>query len=362
MDHARGANLQGKLCTDPACYWIFARFARQGAHPFFVRDLEKLRDSMEANARGPLQGRASEKLEAPPGQDGEKPAPSPLVRPLPWLEKSIGERGLIRAMEDPAHPYACRTYPTALAITHFALAGARGAGARYLEEGKALWNAMQRLRGPDGAWLDAYDMRSGAGYPGPRNRATGPNSWMALAGIHLSEASQSPEILEQARETLDWVLSFQDLDPAHESFGAITLGEVSYPNAISTEASADALAAAWGFWVASGKKENHQRYAEAARQIGRWLRKSQWLGDHFGSGSSRPNGPVEMRNEWLDSQTWTLLALEGAREADGSDPRRYNGLPWLDEKLTHVPYKGSVLHGFAKVSAGPDAFWPEGVA
>jgi hypothetical protein len=72
----------------------------------------------------------------------------------------------------------------------------------------------------------------------------------------------------------------------------------------------------------------------------------------------------ELREEWLDSQTWTVLALDATGGAHPYEPRDYSGLESLERenKVTAVEFDGNVLHGFSKMTGGPNAFWPEGVA
>jgi hypothetical protein len=185
---------------------------------------------------------------------------------------------------------------------------------------------------------------------------------MVLAGLHLHHAARNREVLDEAMETLDWVLSFQDTNSGSDSFGAITMGE-GQPLDISTEANADALAAAWGFAEALGG-EKDQKYREAARRIAGWLARC-WKEDRFAVAFTRHRGalvPV-LWPEWLDSQTWTLLSLDATREgAHSLDPRDYNGLRFLSDYEVEVPYRGKTLRGFAKLTPGAPAFWSEGVA
>ncbi|MBI4582613.1 MAG: hypothetical protein HY717_01075, partial [Planctomycetes bacterium] len=334
----------GKLSTEPACYWIFARAADQGLHPFLPERFDKLRKPPpEAAAEPPRR---------------EMPAPVRLA--ALWLEKEIdGTSGLIRANQDPNRPPECNPYAAALAIVHFAKAARFSGGEEFAGQALRLWEAMQKVRDRDGAWADAYDWRSGAVYPGAGNRATGPNSWMALAGLHLYRAAGERRVLDQARETLDWVLSFQ------EPGGAVTLGKVPlYPKSISTEANADALAAAWGFAVLDAGNPEAQHYRQAARKIAEWLAERMWMPERFlfGTGWSRDQGKPVLEEEWLDSQTWTLLALEAARACHPYDPARHNGLAGLQEKVVNYDHDGRKLQGFSRVSFWPKSFWSEGTA
>jgi hypothetical protein len=71
-----------------------------------------------------------------------------------------------------------------------------------------------------------------------------------------------------------------------------------------------------------------------------------------------------LESEWLDSQTWSLLALDATSGLHGRDPAAYSGLQTLEaeNRVTQVPFRGQMIRGFAKVTIGPDAFWSEGVA
>ncbi|MGH9363028.1 MAG: hypothetical protein ACRD2T_14030, partial [Thermoanaerobaculia bacterium] len=159
--------------------------------------------------------------------------------------------------------------------------------------------------------------------------------------------------------TLDWVLGFQDLVESNRSYGAVTLGE-EHPDSISTEANVDALAAAWGMAQALKDFEAGHPYRRAAEGILRWLGKS-WTGDRFLVSARKPGGvPLEFE-EWLDSQTWTVLALEATGALD--PPRHRQALLSLADREVQVHYEGRWLRGFGKVSDPKvESFWSEGVA
>ncbi len=257
---------------------------------------------------------------------------------------------------------ACYPYTTALAVIHLSLAGARGEAAQ-LDRARDLWEGMQRIRRTDGSWHDAYDVRTGEPLPDAMDRATGPNSWMVLAGLHLYRARGDHAILEDARETMDWVLSCQIVDGDNPHRHAVTLHPAPAEEIISTEANVDALAAAWGMAQAPNGARRRE-YREAAENIVGWLTETMWLDENtpkcFATGTE--NGQPKLQNEWLDSQTWTILALAATGGVQGVAPAQRDGLPVLDDRVTEVPFAGRTLRGFSKMTRGPSAFWPEGVA
>jgi hypothetical protein len=379
----------GEGSTEAACQWVFAQLIRRGSHPFFPRDVrggwEKLAllgggvldeetaprepaaevESLAARIER-LRAEISRKPAAAPDPAGPALHPA-IARPIPWLERRIAsESGLILAIDDPHDLRACRPYPSALAIIHFALAGSRSGDARHIERALALWHAMQRIRRADGAWADRYDLRTGAVDPSPASWATGPASWMVLAGLHLHIASGERRVLDQARETLDWVLSHQDLGEGEPTYGAVNLGDVQHDQGISTEANADALAAAWGYATiaAEGPDAETGHYRDAARRIADFLARRMWLADGkcFATGWIIKEGQARLEDERLDSQTWTLLALHATRDSHAYDPLALSGLDFIEGRVTSVPWNGRVLRGFGKVTIAVDAFWPEGVA
>ncbi len=408
----RNIVLRERISTEPACYWIFGRTAKLEFldrtatltfHPFVPADFGKLRKTTMEGLLGELFGLDSgdpqtwrlvrekvleeliaaerESLKRLQGQPARAPAvPAEVLRSLWWLLNQLNVRtGLLPANLDPARIHASSTYSMALVIIQFALAGALSGDGEYLLAAHQLWESMQAIRGErEKGWLDFYDVRTGSPYPDPGSRATGPNSWMVLAGLHLYHAAgklkmleeEREEILEEAKETLDWVLSFQiGRDETRDSYGAIKLSQKDLLS-ISTEANADALAAAWGFAKTLGREEGSQEFQEAARKIAQFLTTKVW---RKGEGQFEVSFTLEdldsgalkifSNREKLDSQTWTILSLAATREAHSFEPRDYNGLFWISgEHTVEVPYREKTLRGFAKLTGGAPAFWPEGVA
>jgi hypothetical protein len=163
------------------------------------------------------------------------------------------------------------------------------------------------------------------------------------------------------------VLSYQDTREGEPTAGAVSLGQVDHPLAISTEANADALAAAWGYAVIAGGNEDAaraSRYGDAARRIADFLTGKMWLPERkcFATGWNFKEKRGFLESEWLDSQTWTLLSLAATRGGHGHDPRSFDGLGLLDDHVTSVEWNGRMLRGFGKVTLAVDAFWSEGVA
>jgi hypothetical protein len=402
------------IATSPACWWLLARLARRGFHPLVPGPFARLAERRQAGARqvtaatsaapapgldlaSGIQGLRAQLLAAgaslearladvrsriarargqtsdaggsPAAAQGGAATASPPLPPsldatLAWLERRLDPAtGLPRTNDDPGHPHACHTYTGALAVIHFSLAAALTGEAATLEQARRVWRALLAVRGQDGAWADAYDARTGAVYEGATHRAVGPNCWMVLAALHLSSVSPDAETIEEARQTMDWVLRFQDLESGHGSRGAVRMGEVPYPDQISTEHNADALAAAWGLAAALPAAEARP-YRDAAAAIATWLLNRVWLEEQqrFATESKFPAGAPGDGPERLDSQTWTILALAATTERHGADLGRRNALLALREHVTLVPHQGRRLVGFAKVTLGPPAFWAEGVA
>ena len=389
---AQRMRFDGELSTDAACHWVFAANVRRRIHPLFFTDSSRLEAEAVEGEESPGAGEIEAEIAdiedrlraisgrlaaAEPGvalpataRSGSGAivpdiarAPSRLAVTAGWLLRRVSPAGLVQTNDDPEHRNACHTYVCALAIIHLARAAVVEGDAELARAAARIWSAMQAVRSADGSWADAYDGRTGAVYPGGWSRATGPNAWMALAGVHLHAATRDARILEQAGETLRWLLSFQDVEEGNGSFGAVTLGVVPYPKAISTEANADFIAAAAAYAAWTPSEEEKATYIQAARRAADFMVRKLWIGKRFATGSEVPGGEPVSGDEWLDSQTWTYLALRASRSCHGHDPKACEaGLTAMEDRMARVPWRGKTLVGFGKVTLGDDAFWAEGTA
>ena len=81
-----------------------------------------------------------------------------------------------------------------------------------------------------------------------------------------------------------------------DGFGAVALGPADR-EVLSIEANGDVLAAACGYSLLCGSPAEAEHYRQAAKEIAEWIVEKMWLGDHFGIGSTVPDGKPLLRRQ-----------------------------------------------------------------
>jgi len=292
----------------------------------------------------------------------------PFQEEYNWLFSMINPKThLTLSSKDPSNPGNSYTYTNALTLILLVLRGEP----KDLELAKKIVQEMRKLQDEGGSWPDAFHIQTGQ--ITAWNRATGPNSWMVLALLHYYKKTGDQEAWEMARKATDWILTFQDTNRDHITYGGIKLGH-SYPysEVRNTEANANCLAALYAMSVLSKKPLDRIRYREAARMVARFLTESIWQKDHFQVAILNAKGDFSSFPELLDSQTWSLLSLAATEKLHGISLSKYApALDWISKHKTVV----NKAHGFSKVTFSYDprldldgdgdvdnSIWVEGVS
>jgi hypothetical protein len=284
-----------------------------------------------------------------------------------WLRgRQNGETGLLRSYDMPGDCKAW-TYDQAAGIIALLDVNDVNTAKRCVDGMLAIWREPNDSNCPSHVWVDGYDSVS-------RNEeansiAVGPNAWMGLALLRLYGATGNNKYLSAARDVADFILERQAQDGC--AAGSIAGGYDEDCNLLpwtSTEHNADAIAFFWG--LAKYTDANAEDYRSAAVKVAEWLDREMWdpnLGCYHPGYGNNNLCIISDFAERLDSQTWTLLALQVMANCDGNDPNVagliHNGLPWIDQYSCQVNYEDCNLAGFAKITLGlraTDSFWAEG--
>lgn len=111
----------------------------------------------------------------------------------------------------------------------------------------------------------------------------------------------------------------------------------------------------WQHWPTSSREN---RYREAAVRTARWLDREMWNGQdgryRVGYEDIEKATP-SVFTELLDSQTWSIMAMEAAARSSNwpaDAPAARNGLPWIAKQQCRLTYDGKEIAGFAKLTLG----------
>ena len=230
-------------------------------------------------------------------------------------------------------------------------------------------DGMMKIARDPNQWVDGYHSDSGA--EAAEAVAVGPNAWMGLALLKLYHVSGDDKYLSAAKDVANFILKLQAQEDC--AAGSIAGGYDEYSQPFgwtSTEHNADAIALLIG--LAEATNGNGQDYRGAAVKIAEWLDSQMWdpnLGCYYTGYSDNEQCTISDFPERLDSQTWTLLALQTLATCQDNDPNItrliHNGLSWIDDYLCQVNKNDCHPVGFAKVTfdeTTEDSFWAEGTA
>ncbi|MDD5063752.1 MAG: hypothetical protein PHQ35_03195 [Phycisphaerae bacterium] len=214
-------------------------------------------------------------------------------------------------------------------------------------------------------WVDGYN--SSNGNEEANSIAVGPNAWMGLALLRLYQVTMDSNYLSAAKDVANFLLERQAQHGCAAGSIAGGYDEFCIPFTwTSTEHNADAVA--FLISLAEVTDVNAENYRDAAVRVADWLEREMWdpsLGCYYTGYADYNLCTISDFPERLDSQTWTLLALQVLAAYDDNEPNMYNGLPWIDQNTCHVNYNDCNLSGFAKVTLGlraTESFWVEGTA
>lgn len=264
-----------------------------------------------------------------------------------WLISMINPKTLLTlSAEDPLNQHNSYTYTNALTLIMLVLRGEP----KDIDLASRIVQSMRNLQDEDGAWADAFHIQTGQ--ITAWNRATGPNSWMVLALLHYYKKTKDPLAWEMAQKATDWLLTHQDSNRNHFTYGAIKLGDAfPYSEVRNTEANANCLAAFYAMSVLAEKPLDRIRYRQAARMIAQFLTEKLWREDHFAVAILNAKGDFSTFPELLDSQTWTLLSLDATEKLHNISASKYaSALNWLLKHKTRV----NNVEGFSKVTFSYD--------
>lgn len=268
---------------------------------------------------------------------------------------------------DPSNPHNSYTYSNAIVLILLVLRGTE----EDLKLAKNIVHGMKKLQDEEGPWADAFHIQTGQ--ITAWNRATGPNGWMILALLHYYKKTHDPAALEMARSATEWLLTHQDVDRNHYTYGGLKLGHAyPYSEVRNTEANCNALAALYAMSVFTDKPLDRIRYREAARMIAQFLTEKIWQKDYFAVAFLNSEGNLSSFPELLDSQTWTILSLAATQKLHGKSPRQFAAaMNWILKYTT----RANKAEGFSKVTFSYDphldidgdgdvdnSIWVEGVA
>jgi len=268
---------------------------------------------------------------------------------------------------DPSNPHNSYTYSNAISLILLVLRGTN----EDMQLAKEIVHGLKKLQDEDGPWADSFHVQTGQ--ITAWNRATGPNGWMILALLHYYKKTRDPVALEMAHTTTEWLLTHQDIDRNHFTYGGIKLGHAyPYSEVRNTEANCNALAALYAMSVFTKKPLDRIRYREAARMVAQFLTEKIWQNDYFAVAFLNSKGNLSSFPELLDSQTWTILSLAATRKLHGISPRQFAGsMNWILKYTT----RANKAEGFSKVTFSYDphldldgdgdvdnSIWVEGVA
>jgi hypothetical protein len=284
-----------------------------------------------------------------------------------WLRnQQNAETGLLRSYDMPGDRMAW-TYDQAAGILALLAVGDTNTATKCADGMLAIRRGPNQ--DPKGVWVDGYD--SSDGKKVAKSIAVGPNAWMGLALLKLYEVSDSNEYLAAAKDVGEFILELQKQDGCGD--GAVAGGYDENGNFFSwtsTEHNADCVAFLLG--LAEATDANAEDYRGAAVKVAKWLDREVWdanVGCYYPGYSNNEDCIISDFPERLDSQTWTLLALQSMARCASNDPNItglvHNGLPWIDQYLCQVNQEDCNLVGFAKVTLGDratDSFWAEGTA
>ncbi len=321
--------------------------------------------STEIDYQGPVQSQPMVSLQETSGRKVLAHSLSCVEKAGEWLRGQQNKgTGLLRSYDMPGDCMAW-TYDQGAGIIALLASGDPNT-ARQCADGMI---AIRRGtdQDPNHVWVDGYDSVSGEEVA--KSIAVGPNAWMGLALLKLHEVCGDNEYLSAAQDVANFILEMQVQEGS--AAGSIPGGYDANGapfNWTSTEHNADAIA----FLLGLAKATNVADYRLAAIKIAEWLDREMWdpnLSCHNVGYRDNNTFAVSDFPELLDSQTWTLLALQVLANCDGNDPNIadliHNGLPWIDQYLCEVNHEDCNLVGFAKVTLGEratDSFWAEGTA
>jgi hypothetical protein len=232
----------------------------------------------------------------------------------------------------------------------------------HTTEARAILDAMAALQRPDGSWYFTYFEDGSSPFPGEGDfRAAGAIGWMAMAYAAWGHLTGDLTYLPTLTATLDHLES--QLIPwgnaACPRFNPTDLPETPWDESahVATEHAADAYAAYVSFRQLTGD----DRYAATEATLRTFL-EERWRGDRFSAGSHSVLGE-NTAEHYLDTQTWTMLAL-GDDAAPYVDGLRHNCHHFFDpagmltESVVQVPGFAD-LRVWGELPHGP-VVWTEG--
>jgi uncharacterized protein YyaL (SSP411 family) len=263
------------------------------------------------------------------------PVSSRITEAKQWLKNQQDiNTGLFRSYDMPGDS-AAWTYDQAVGI--MALLAVKNE-----EAAKCCADAMLKIRDNQyHVWADGYDSASLEVKAKPI--AVGPNAWMGLALLKLYQTTKNEKYLSAATEVGEFILKQQVSSPGPRS-GSISGGYDQSGNPFqwtSTEHNVDSIA----FLSALSEATSQERYCNAAIRTAEWLDREMWDAEAgcYNPGYSDNKKPtISKFPERLDSQTWTILALQAASQTKCgrkiAADLMHNGLSWIDQYLCTVSY------------------------
>jgi len=291
--------------------------------------------------------------------------PSHVEKAGEWLRGQRNEAtGLLRSYNMPGDHMAW-TYDQAMGAIALLAVGDVNTAKECIDGMLTIRRDTNDTNCPTHVWVDGYN--SSDGNEEANSIAAGPNAWIGLALLRLYKVTDDSNYLSAAKDVADFLLELQAQEGCAAGSIAGGYNEFCIPfNWTSTEHNADAVA----FLISLSQvtDTNAEDYRDAAVEVADWLDREMWdpnLGCYYTGYADYNDCSISDFPERLDSQTWTLLALQVLAAYDANEPNIHNGSPWIDQNTCHVNYNDCNLSGFAKVTLGlraTESFWAEGTA
>lgn len=173
----------------------------------------------------------------------------------------------------------------------------------------------------EGGWYFSYNFDGSSSYPADGDRRiAGAIAWVVMALNYYQYKFTDAEFQPLAKKTLDYLLGQVDtLTIDGSSYKALRFAPVDFPGG-ADQSKIYSLEHALDFYSALrfySDLNSEPSYAERAQEIKQFAQKH-WTGTQFYSGYYSPATSFETQESYLDTQTWTILAL-GARGPANED-------------------------------------------
>ena len=164
----------------------------------------------------------------------------------------------------------------------------------------------------EGGWYFSYNFDGSSSYPAEGDRrVAGAIAWVAMALNYYQYKFSDTEFQPLTKKTLDYLLGQVDtLSISGQSYPALRFAPVDLPGG-SDQSKVYGIEHALDFYSALryyADINNDQSYKNEAIEIKKFPRKL-WNGKNFLPGYYSPTSSFNTEESYLDTQTWTILAL-----------------------------------------------------